>query len=141
VVSQFIGNILRGEAIQLVNGGQQRRSFIDIDDGITALIKIITNEQGCADQGIFNIGNPSNDISIRELAELLLELIKNYPNYASYAEKTKLQTVNSDNYYGKGYQDVERRKPSIKRAQEYLNWQPHINIKTSLKKILDYYLM
>ncbi len=141
VVSQFIGNILRGEAIQLVNGGQQRRSFIDIEDGITALIKIIANEKGCGDQGIFNIGNPSNDISIRELAELLLELIKTYPNYANYTEKTQLQTINSDNYYGKGYQDVERRKPSIKRAQEYLHWQPHINIKTSLKKILDYYLI
>lgn len=140
VVSQFIGNILRGEAIQLVNGGQQRRSFIDINDGIAALIKIIANEQACAEQRIFNIGNPNNDISIRELAELLLEQIKTYPNYAHYAEQVQLQTIDPDNYYGKGYQDVERRMPSIKNAQRYLNWQPHIDIKTSLKKILDYYL-
>lgn len=141
VVSQFIGNILRGEPIQLVNGGRQRRSFIDVEDGITALVKIIANEQGCADQGIFNIGNPSNDISIRGLAELLLELAKAYPNYMSYAEQTQLQTIDADNYYGKGYQDVAYRKPSIKRAQQCLNWQPHIDIKTSLKKILDYYLI
>jgi nucleoside-diphosphate-sugar epimerase len=141
VVSQFIGNILRGETIQLVNGGQQRRSFIDIDDGMACLLKIIANENGCAEQTIFNIGNPANDISIRELAELLLELIKAYPRYASYAEKIQLETINSDNYYGKGYQDVERRMPSIKRAQQQLNWQPHIDIKTSLKKILDFYLL
>ena len=141
VVSQFIGNILRGEAIQLVNGGQQRRSFIDIDDGIACLLKIIANENGCADQAIFNIGNPANDISILELAELLLELIKAYPGYASQAEKIQLQTINSDNYYGKGYQDVERRMPSIKRAQQQLNWQPQIDIKTSLKKIVDFYLL
>ncbi|MCH9754823.1 MAG: bifunctional UDP-4-keto-pentose/UDP-xylose synthase [Gammaproteobacteria bacterium] len=141
VVSQFIGNILRSEAIQLVNGGQQRRSFIDIDDGIACLLKIITNEKGCADQAIFNIGNPRNDISIRELAELLLELIKTYPNYAGYAKKVQLQTINSDKYYGEGYQDVARRMPSIKRAEQQLAWQPHIDIKTSLKKILDFYLL
>lgn len=141
VVSQFIGNILRGEAIQLVNGGQQRRSFIDIDDGMACLLKIIANENGCADQAIFNIGNPANDISILELAELLLELIKTYPRYANYAEKVQLQTINSDNYYGKGYQDVERRMPSINRAQQQLAWQPQLDMKTSLKKILDFYLL
>lgn len=140
VVSQFIGNILRGEAIQLVNGGQQRRSFIDIDDGINCLLKIIANKDGCAEQTIFNIGNPKNDISIRELADLLLELIKSYPGYENYAQ-VKLKTINSDNYYGQGYQDVLRRMPSIEHAQQQLNWQPQIDIKTSLKKILDFYLL
>ena len=139
VVSQFIGNIMRGEAIQLVNGGQQRRSFIDIEDGIEALIKIIANENGCAEQRIFNIGNPNNDISIRELAELLIEQIKTYPKYADAAKKTQLQTVAADNYYGKGYQDVARRVPSIKNAENYLAWQPKTDIKTSIKKILDYH--
>lgn len=124
-----------------MNGGQQRRSFIDIDDGMTCLLKIIANKNGCADQTIFNIGNPRNEISIRELAELLLELIKTYPNYASYAEQVQLQTINSDNYYGKGYQDVDRRMPSIKRAEQQLDWHPYIDIKTSLKKILDFYLL
>lgn len=141
VVSQFMGNILRGEAIQLVNGGKQRRSFIDIDDGISCLLKIIANKNDCAEQAIFNIGNPKNDISIRELAELLLELIKSYTDYADYAAQVKLQTINSDNYYGKGYQDVQRRVPSIKRAQQQLDWQPEIDMKTSLKKILDFYLL
>lgn len=141
VVSQFIGNIFRGEAIQLVNGGHQRRSFIDIDDGIACLLKIIANTNGCAEHGIFNIGNPENDISIRELAELLVALIKPYPDYANYAGQVKLKTINSDNYYGKGYQDVQRRVPSIKRAQQQLDWQPEIDIKTSLKKILDFYLI
>ncbi|MES2999027.1 MAG: bifunctional UDP-4-keto-pentose/UDP-xylose synthase [Pseudomonadota bacterium] len=140
VVSQFIGNILRGEAIQLVNGGQQRRSFIDIDDGIEALIKIITNEKGCADQRIFNIGNPKNDISIRKLAELLIEQIKTYPTYANTAQQIQLQNSVAESYYGKGYQDIAHRVPSIKNAQHYLNWQPKTDIKTSLQKILHYHL-
>lgn len=141
VLSQFIGNILRGEAIQLVNGGQQRRTLIDIDDGIEALIKIIANENDCASQRIFNIGNPNNDISIVELAELLIEQIKTYPKYADKARQTQLEKVTADDYYGRGYQDVERRVASIKNAQNYLNWRPTTDIKTSLKKILDYYLV
>lgn len=141
VVSQFIGNILRGEAIQLVNGGQQRRSFIDIDDGIACLLKIIANKNGCADQTIFNIGNPANDVSIRELAELLLGLFRTYPHYEKYAEQIQLQTIDSDIYYGKGYQDIERRMPSINRAKQQLDWQPTIDMKTSLQKILDFYLL
>ncbi|MDQ8038797.1 MAG: bifunctional UDP-4-keto-pentose/UDP-xylose synthase [Rickettsiella sp.] len=138
VVSQFIGNILRGETIKLVNGGQQRRSFIDITDGIDALIKIIANEHGAASQRIFNIGNPTNDISISELAKLLLEQVKNYPKYANMT-KSQIQVISADSYYGKGYQDVERRVPSIKNAQKYLSWHPKIDIQASLKKILDYY--
>jgi nucleoside-diphosphate-sugar epimerase len=140
VVSQFMGNILRGEVIQLVNGGQQRRTFIDIEDGIEALVKIIANENGTASQRIFNIGNPMNDISIRELAELLIEQVKSYPKYADIAKNIQLQTITADNYYGKGYQDVDRRVPSIKNAQDYLAWQPKTDIRTSVKKILDYYL-
>lgn len=140
VVSQFIGNILRGEAIQLVDGGQQRRTFIDIDDGIEALIKIISNENGKASQRIFNIGNPINDVSIRELAELLIEQVKRYPNYADVAQKTQLQIIAAEQYYGKGYQDIDRRVPSIKNAQHYLAWQPKTDLKTSVQKILDYYL-
>jgi nucleoside-diphosphate-sugar epimerase len=83
VLTQFIGNILRGEDIMLVNGGAQQRCFAYIDDGVDALLKIIENKNGCAKNQIFNIGNPLEDISIRVLAELLVKLIKNYPEYAA----------------------------------------------------------
>src|SRR5512146_824865 len=85
VLTQFIGNILRGKNIQLVDGGSQRRSFTFIDDGIDALSRIIENRGGAADGQIFNIGNPANDVSIRELAETLISLIKTYPKYAPLA--------------------------------------------------------
>src|SRR3990167_1430938 len=74
VLTQFIGNILRGENINLVNGGLQQRSFTYIDDGIDALLRIIANENNAAHNQIFNIGNPVENISIRQLAELLLKL-------------------------------------------------------------------
>ncbi len=140
VLTQFIGNILRNRAIQLVDGGVQRRSFTYIDDGIDALIRIIENKDNAADSRIFNIGNPKNDISIRELAETLIELIKTYPTYAKLAENVKLVTVKSGDYYGEGYQDIQTRVPSVKNAEKYLGWRPTTDLKTALRKTLDYHL-
>ncbi len=140
VLTQFIGNILRGKDIQLVDGGAQRRSFTYIDDGIDALIRIIENKDHAADGRIFNIGNPSNDMSIRDLAETLIELIKTYPPYAKLADNVKIVSVQSSEYYGDGYQDILTRVPSIRNAEKYLGWKPITDLKTALRKTLDYHL-
>jgi nucleoside-diphosphate-sugar epimerase len=140
VLTQFIGNILRGKDIQLVDGGAQRRSFTFIDDGIDALIRIIENKDNKADGRIFNIGNPKNDMSIKELAETLVALIKTYPAYAKMAESVKIVSVSSGQYYGEGYQDIQTRVPSIKNMEQHLGWKPTTDLTTALRKTLDYHL-
>lgn len=140
VLTQFIGNILRGENIMLVEGGVQQRCFLYIGDGISALLKIIENKNDCAYQKIFNIGNPTENISIRKLAELLIQFIKNYPQYEKEASKTKLINVEAEEYYGTGYQDVSLRVPTIRRAEKYLGWKPLIDLQTGLQRTLKFYL-
>lgn len=136
VITQFISNIIYGKDLQVVDGGKQRRSFTYIDDGIEALLKIIENKDGCANGRIFNIGNPNNNYTIRELAETVLELAKSYPKY----NPVKIVAVDSGNYYGKNYQDIQNRIPSIANAQKYLAWEPKTDFKTALKKTLEHYL-
>lgn len=140
VLTQFIGNILRGEDIMLVDGGEQKRCFMHIDDGVDALIKIIDNKDECSTGRIFNIGNPVENISIRTLAESLVRLIKKYPEYAAMAEKTRLMDVEAEAYYGSGYQDVTLRVPAIERAEKYLGWMPKVDLEDGLKQTLDFYL-
>jgi nucleoside-diphosphate-sugar epimerase len=140
VLTQFLHNILYGEPIKLVDGGAQRRSFTYIDDGIDALMKILENKDGCADGGIFNIGNPANDLSIKELAERLKKAVGKYPAFADAAKKTKIITVTNQKYYGKGYQDIMTRVPSIKRAKEKLGWTPKTDFDEAIKRTLDFYL-
>ncbi len=140
VLTQFIGNILRGKDIQLVDGGKQRRSFTYIDDGIDALVRIIENKDNKADSRIFNIGNPKNDMSIKELAETVLSTIKTYPQYAKMADAVKIVSVSSGQYYGEGYQDIQTRVPSIENARKYLGWEPKVDLATGLRKTLDYHL-
>lgn len=139
VVTQFLGHIARGEEIKLVDGGTQRRSFTDVSDGVSALMRMIENKDGIATGKIYNIGNPANDLSIRELAELMLELAKEYPEYHPGAEKVKLVEVRSESYYGEGYQDVQTRVPFIGNAMEELDWEPRLDIKDILRKIFEAY--
>jgi nucleoside-diphosphate-sugar epimerase len=82
----------------------------------------------------------SENVSIRALAEMLIEFIKTYPEYNNAASKTNLIEVNAEQYYGSGYQDVLLRVPSIRRAKEYLAWEPKVSLAEGLKKTLDYYL-
>jgi len=138
VVSQFLSDILHGRDIQIVGSGDQKRCFLYIDDAIDALMRIIENEGGCADGKIFNIGHPGNEASIRELAEALLATVKQYPDYKSSI--TQIRTTTADAYYGKGYQDVERRVPSIVRAEKILGWKPTTDFSAALKKTVDYYM-
>ena len=73
VLTIFIHNLIHNKDIVLVGGGEQTRCFTYLDDGISALIKIVKEDSSILDGKIFNIGNPTNNKSINELAELLVE--------------------------------------------------------------------
>ncbi len=140
VLTQFIGNILRGENIMLVDGGAQQRCFTHISDGISALVKIIENKNNAASQAIFNIGNPIANSSIRVLAEQLIALIATYPAYAALANRAQLVDVDANTYYGPGYQDVQLRVPSIQKIRAALDWHPLVGMEEGLRQTLDFYL-
>jgi len=140
VVTQFIANLAMGLPIQLVDGGRQRRCFTYVDDGIAALMKILENRNGAADGGIFNIGNPANDCSIRELAEILRRLFSEHPKVRGRREVPPIVDVTAKEYYGSGYQDIATRKPSIERARTQLEWTPRIGLREALEKTLDAFI-
>jgi nucleoside-diphosphate-sugar epimerase len=139
VITQFLGHIVRGEPIQLVDGGSQKRAFTYIDDGVAALMKIIENRQGVASGRIYNVGNPRNNYSVRELAEMMLALARTYPEYRKNAAKVKLVDTSASKYYGKGYQDVKNRVPDIDNTMKELGWKPKVDMKAALKHIFDAY--
>jgi nucleoside-diphosphate-sugar epimerase len=139
VITQFLGHILRGEAIKLVDGGTQKRAFTYIDDGIDALLKIIANQNGIASGKIYNIGNPHNNYAVRELAQMMLALALTYPEYRDNAAKVELIETTADAYYGTGYQDVQNRVPKIDNTCRDLDWRPKVGMEDALKRIFDAY--
>lgn len=139
VITQFLGHIVRGEPIQLVDGGRQQRAFTYVDDGIEALVKIIANEGGVADSKIYNIGNPANNHAIRELALMMLEVARSLPEYRAMANRVELRDVSANDYYGAGYQDVLQRVPDITPATADLNWSPRVGMPEALAALFAYY--
>jgi len=138
--TQFISNVIFEKPLQLVDGGKQGRSFTYIDDGIEALLRIIENRDGCASRQIFNLGNPRNNVSVEELARLIIAAFKEYPEYRERAERAQTVTTDSGTYFGKYYQDIQRRVPSIARARARLGWEPRVGLAEAIRKTLDYHL-
>jgi nucleoside-diphosphate-sugar epimerase len=138
--TQFISNVIFKKPLQLVDGGRQTRSFTFIDDGIDALLRIIENKGGCASRQIFNLGNPRNEVSVLELAKLIIAAFREFPGYAEHAAKAKTVVVPSGKYFGKYYQDIQKRVPSIAAAKKQLGWAPKVNLRTAIKRTLDYHL-
>jgi UDP-apiose/xylose synthase len=139
VFSFFMEALISGTRMNLVNGGHQRRCYTYIDDAVECIYRIVENPGGVCDREIFNIGTPENEVSIRQLAELMRHI---------YAEKfwdrqtplPELVEVSSEEFYGKGYDDSDRRIPDITKARTLLGWQPRWPMRELLEITMRYYL-
>jgi len=140
VVTQFLGHLMRGEPVQLVDGGAQRRCITDIRDGVDALMRILHNEGGRADFRILNIGNPNNDCSIGELAQLLIDILAGFDRWKTIRRTAVVEKVSAQDYYGDGYQDIYTRVPDITNARELLDWEPRYSLREALTYTVQHYV-
>lgn len=139
-ITQLILNLVQGSPIQLIDGGEQKRCFVDIKEGVEALYRIIENEGGRCSGQIINIGNPDNEASIREMAEMLVKKFDAHPLRKEFPPFAGFVVVESGAFYGKGYQDVQHRVPSIRNAKKFINWVPQIPLEKSIETTLDFFL-
>jgi len=128
VLASFMTALMKGEPIVLVNGGEVFRTFCFVEDACEAVCTIV----GKPDKSIgfsFNIGNPGNNIQVKELANLMNEM------YAKITGKPKVATkdISGEEYYGKGYEDSDLRIPSMRLVKQQLDWEP----KTTLKEAME----
>ena len=138
--TQFISNVIFKKPLQLVDGGKQSRSFTYIDDGIDGLLRIIENKKRRASQQIFNLGNPTNNVTVAQLARMIIAEFAEYPDFKGHAAKAKTVVVPAERYFGKYYQDIQRRVPSIANAKKRLGWAPKVDLKRAIKLTLGYHL-
>ena len=140
VFSYFMDALLNGTQMQLVDGGNHRRCYTYIDDAIECIYRIVENSDGCCDQQIFNIGSPQNEVSIRQLAELMRKI---------YSERFRdplvqlpeIVSVPSMQFYGQGYEDSDRRIPDISKARRLLKWEPKYDLNKTLEKTILFYVI
>jgi UDP-glucuronate decarboxylase len=121
VVSNFIVQALKGEAITIYGNGLQTRSFCYVDDLVEAMIR--TMATGDEFTGPVNIGNP-NEFTIKELAEKVLSL-------TGIGSQLVFKPLPSD--------DPQQRQPDISLAKEALGWSPSIELEEGLKRTVAYF--
>ncbi len=139
-ITQLILNLVQGNPIQLIDGGLQKRCFTHVTDGIECLFRIVENQDNRCDGKIINIGNPDNEASIRDLAEILVRLFDKHPLRNQFPAFAGFKEVESGSFYGEGYQDCQHRKPSIKNAWRYCDWKPVVKLEDSIAETLDFFL-
>jgi UDP-apiose/xylose synthase len=132
VIACFMEALFKGEPLKLVDGGKNRRSFTYIEDAIDAVIAVLDNPEKAKGR-IFNIGNPENETTIEGLAMRMKQL---YEKLASPKYAIEIVNVDSEDFYGKGYQDCDRRIPDITKAKELLGWEPKTSLEEALEKTM-----
>ena len=115
VVSNFIVQALRDQALTLYGEGQQTRSFCYVDDLIEGLIRLM-NTEGLHNP--INLGNPG-EFTIKQLAEEVIKIC------GSKSEFTHLPLPADD---------PRQRKPDITKAQTLLGWNPTIPLREGLER-------
>jgi UDP-glucuronate decarboxylase len=121
VVSNFVLQALRDEPITLYGEGDQTRSFCYVNDMIDAFVRFIESAPDIV--GPINLGNPS-ELSIRELAELVIEL-------TGSRSKLAHEPLPTD--------DPTRRQPDISKAREILGWEPSTPLREGLAETIAYF--
>lgn len=139
-ITQLILNLVEGTPIRLFDGGEQKRCFTDIADGVEALARIVDNEKDACNGQIINIGNPDNEASIRQLGEELLRQFEAHPLRGNFPPFAGFRDIESKAFYGTGYQDVSHRKPCIRNAKRLLDWTPSVEMSETIGNTLDFFL-
>ena len=132
LITQLMGDAIQRNEVTLVDGGHEKRCFTDVRDGVAALKAILLNEDASKGK-IFNVGNPWNNLSVRDVAVLLIDRLKE----RNIIQDAEIKVKSSGDFYGAGYQDVSNRVPSINAIGNALGWAPKYTFSDSLENILD----
>ncbi len=119
VVSNFITQALRGEALTIYGDGSQTRSFCFVEDEVRGFVALLDSDE----TGPINIGNPG-EFTMLELADLVTELTGSTAGIV-------FEPLPSD--------DPKQRCPDITRARDTLGWEPVIDLRTGLERTIPHF--
>jgi len=139
VFSHFMNALLYGTPMKLVDGGSNYRAYTYIDDAVDCIVKIIDNPGGVCDRQIYNIGRPDNELTIKEMAQMMKDIFNEHFRQDGDPDP-EIVDVSAEEFYGKGYEDCDRRIADISKAQEHLGWDPKYDTREVIYKTMEYFV-
>lgn len=128
VFADFVANIVKKQDIILNSDGSAIRPFCYLSDATLGFLTVLINGQNGQ---AYNVGNPFEEYSILELANILVEL------YPEFNLKVVLNKPKENNSYLKS--PIKRNSPDISKISQ-LNWQPKISVKEGFKRTITSFL-
>ncbi len=122
VVSNFITQGLKGEALTIYGNGRQTRSFCYVSDLVLGLTRAM--EKPRTKGGVFNLGNPK-ELPVKLFATTVLDLLGQPRSRIVYRPMPQ--------------DDPTRRRPDITRAKRELGWEPRVSLREGLAATIAYY--
>ncbi len=135
VFPHFMSALIGGGPLYVVDGGAVHRTFLHIADATAAFQGLLDHPEESRNQ-IFNVGNPANNVTIRELADIMTAL---YEELTGKPASSPIVEVSGEEFYGTGYEDSDRLPPDISKMRA-LGWIPRRDLRTTLRDAMAYYL-
>jgi len=126
VVPRFVRQALAGEPLTVYGDGTQSRCFADVAD-VTRAAAALAEHPGAPGQ-VFNVG-ATEEITIRGLAERVLALT---------GSRSEIRMVPYDDAYGPGFEDMQRRVPSIAKLHALIGYVPRCSLDDTLRRVIEY---
>ena len=126
VVPRFVRMALRNESITVYGDGSQSRCFGDVADVVGAVIKLADHPQAVGQ--VFNIGT-TEEVTILELANRVKELAES---------DFEIKFMPYDEAYAPGFEDMQRRVPSIAKISSLIGYKPKYALDDILRRVIEY---
>jgi UDP-glucose 4-epimerase len=126
VIPRFVQQSLKNEPITVFGDGSQKRCFCDVRDVVRAIVGLAVNPAAAGK--VVNIGS-QEEISIMELAHLIKKKTES---------NSEIQKIPYSEAYADGFEDMQYRKPDIKRVKSLIRWQPNYSLDEILDNIIAY---
>jgi UDP-apiose/xylose synthase len=135
VFPHFISALLTGGPLRLVDGGHVQRAFMHIADANAGFQTILDHPDETRNQ-IYNMGNPDNNLTIREVGQLMLEL---YQELMGTPPTSPVVEISGQDFYGAGYEDSSRLPPDVSKLRA-LGWAPQHDVRSTFRDAMAFYL-
>ena len=118
VVTNFVTQALRGDALTIYGTGSQTRAFCFVDDVIDGLVRLMETKEIVKP---VNLGHPA-ELTVLDLARMVGEL-------AGVDPRLRFYPIPKD--------DPRQRRPDITRARRLLGWEPRVSLREGLRMTIQ----
>jgi UDP-glucuronate decarboxylase len=141
VITNFIRQIKRGEAITIYGDGTQTRSFCYVDDTVRALVAFMgAAETSVGDVGPVNIGNPRCEFTMNELVEVFRGVLGRQRRREGDDDDDDDGVAFAVKYLPRTQDDPMCRRPVITKAEELFGFSCAVGLEEGIQRVWDYFL-